>query len=405
MFPFFLKKIFLRKPLFLVVFFALFIMLNYITFTTSRTVFSTLEGSQESATINKSGMYVANLDPNDTPDIGAISKLDIQEVYDYLHNHYNYAFYTDGYIIDLPNSQNMEVSIVYMNELYDQLKGFPISAGDKFSFDYNRNNQDPIPVYVGAGLSKDYPIGKIFTITAPGLDREVPVQVQGILSPDVSHSNYYALDSKQYFNFSIVFPVNDDFIREASIPVKLNGLMDLIIQDTNKQKLADLASYIEQKIHVKYNFYGQQENNDFYKEYFVSSMKFIVILTIILLLSIAVMALWSSLSNIHIIIKEFTLNLLVGLSYRKLRSILYAFYFTISLVSTSIIFALAEYSRWQAWVNKDAAFAVYGFAGLITMDWMALLVTAIISVILTIFIVEIAMWKIRRIPISVGVLQ
>lgn len=405
MFLFFLRKIFLQRSLFLLIFLTLFVMLSYISFTTSRAVFSTIEGFQESSKINQPRMYITNLDPGNTPNVDTISESNIQEIYNYLDNHHDYAFYTDGYIVDLPNTHHMEVSVSYMNKLYDELKGFPLSEGKKISFDHNLQDQTPIPVYVGHGLRTDYPLGTIFNFFAPGLDKKVLVEVKGILSPDVSHSNYYALDSKQYYNFSIVFPVNNNIIREATVPLKLNGLMDLIVKDTDNQKMEKFASYIKQKIEVTYNFFNQQENEEFYREYFVSSMIFILTLTIFLILSISGIALWSSLSSIQVIIKEFTLNLLVGLSYKKLRHIFYTFYFIISTISIATIFALTEYSRWQAWAYKESSFATYGFAGLLRMDWLALLVATFITTILTVLIVELSMWKIKKIPISVGVLQ
>lgn len=54
--------------------------------------------------------------------------------------------------------------------------------------------------------------------------------------------------------------------------------------------------------------------------------------------------------------------------------------------------------------GQGVFFCYIRFAGLIGMDWMALLVNSY-NIILTIIIVESAMRRIKRIPISVGVLN
>jgi hypothetical protein len=47
----------------------------------------------------------------------------------------------------------------------------------------------------------------------------------------------------------------------------------------------------------------------------------------------------------------------------------------------------------------------YGFAGLIPMDWLALLAAFIFDALLVFLIAQVVTWRLKRIPISVGVLQ
>lgn len=44
----------------------------------------------------------------------SIVKNEIQKVYDYLNNYFNYAFYADGFMISLPNNDDMEISLSYI---------------------------------------------------------------------------------------------------------------------------------------------------------------------------------------------------------------------------------------------------------------------------------------------------
>ncbi|MEY8496152.1 hypothetical protein AALC16_24590, partial [Lachnospiraceae bacterium 29-91] len=115
-FRFIVSKIFLRKAILGIGMILLLCMANYITFTAARSILSTFQGYQETKYINQEGIYIANLDPNSHMDMGLINENGIQAVYDYLNNNFNYAFYTDGFIASISNTDDMEISLGYMNE-------------------------------------------------------------------------------------------------------------------------------------------------------------------------------------------------------------------------------------------------------------------------------------------------
>ena len=107
-FRFIVSKIFLRKAILGIGMILLLCMANYITFTAARSILSTFQGYQETKYINQEGIYIANLDPNSHMDMGLINENGIQAVYDYLNNNFNYAFYTDGFIASISNTDDME---------------------------------------------------------------------------------------------------------------------------------------------------------------------------------------------------------------------------------------------------------------------------------------------------------
>ena len=180
-------------------------MANYITFTAARSILSTFQGYQETKYVNQEGVYIANLDPDSHIDMGIVGENGIQAVYDYLNSNFKYAFYTDGFIISVPNSEDMEISLCYINEQYYRLNGFELSQGTDLYFDYPLEGE--IPVLIGKGLSKTYPVGSTIKIEKSVLGRPLTLKVQGVLKQNAYHSNYYALNSKTYYNFSILFPV------------------------------------------------------------------------------------------------------------------------------------------------------------------------------------------------------
>lgn len=279
--------------------------------------------------LNQAGNYIANLDPDSDMNMGKIDKNDTQNVYDYLkNNNIRYALFTDGFIVSLPNAYDMEVSFAYLNEEYYKLnKQFEISQGKDLYFDYCFDNNDiEIPVLIGKGLSKTYPLGSTIKVEDPMLQKQITLKVQGILKPNVYHSNLYSLSSKQYYNFSVVIPVNEAFLNNSSVGLQLQGLFDIILLQTSKNKIEGLHKVIQDKLGLKFNFYTQEENFEYFNKYYFSSLKIITVITVILTLILTCITIWSSLASIRLMIKDFTINLFVGLSYLKLRKIFYDYY-------------------------------------------------------------------------------
>ena len=317
-------------------------MANYITFTAARSILSTVQGYQDTKYINQEGVYIANLDPDSHMDIGLNGKNGTQAVYDYLNNNFNYAFYTDGFIVSIPNTDGMEISLGYMNEEYYKLNQIELSQGTDLDFDYQLDGE--IPVLIGKGLSKRYPVGSTIKIEESVLGRPITLKVQGVLKENAYHSNYYALNSKTYYNFSILFPVNEEFINHANIDLQLNGLMDITILQTTKEEIADLSEVIKDNLGLKFNFFSQKENYDYFNEYYLHSLKIIFITTFILLIVITCLSVWNALVSVRLMLKDFTINLLVGLSYPKLKKIFYGYFGMLSLVNVVLIFTFTAFN-------------------------------------------------------------
>ena len=402
-FKYFISKIFLRKAVLGISMILLLCMANYITFTSSRSILSTYQGYQETKYINQEGNYIANLDPDSHMDMGLINENGTQAVYSYLNSYYNYAFYVDGFIVSVPNVDDMEVHLSYMNEEYYKLKQFELLQGVDLGFDYQLD--DEIPVLVGKGLSKTYPVGSTIRIEESAIGLPITLKVKGVLKQNAYHSNYYALNSKTYYNFSIFFPVNKDFINHANIDLQLNGLMDITILQTSEERVADLSEVLKDNLGLDFNFFSQKENYDYFNEYYLHSLKIMAIITFVLLAVITCISVWNALVSVRLMLKDFTINLLVGLSYSKLRKIFYIYFGILSFINLAVVFIFTAFNRYGCWIRKDATFVTYGLFGLIGMDWLALLVVVLLNIIIGIMIVETMLRKIKRIPISLGVLQ
>ena len=83
----------------------------------------------------------------------------------------------------------------------------------------------------------------------------------------------------------------------------------------------------------------------------------------------------------------------------------YEHIFLLSFVNVTLIFTFTAFNRYGCWLRKDATFATYGLFGLIGMDWLALLLVVASDVVIGMIVVESMLWKIKKVPISLGVLQ
>ena len=404
-FKFFVSEIFLRKVIPSISVILLICMSNYITFIAARTVISTFQGYQETRELNQKGNFIANLDPNSAADFGAIETNGTQKVYDYLSSHFDYAFYADGFMVSIPNSYDMEISLCYMNEAYYELNQFQLSQGTDLLFDFPFSENKEIPVLIGKGLSETYPVGSLINIDDPALNQTIVLKVQGVLKENEYHSNFYALNSKSYYNFSIFVPVNEEFINHANLGLQVNGLMDIVVLQTTDEKVLDLSKVIQDTLGLKLNFFSQQDNYEYFSKYYFHSLKIVAAISLDLILIITCLSVWNALVSIRLMLKDLTINLLVGLSYSKLRKIFYSYFGILFLINLVIVFSFTAINRYGCWLRKDATFVTYGLLGLVGMDWLSLLVVVASDIIIGIIVVESMLWRIKKVPISLGVLQ
>lgn len=404
-FRFFVSKIFLRKVIPSIGVILLICLSNYVTFIAARTVISTFQGYQETRELKQVGNFIANLDPDSAADFGAIDTNGTQKIYDYLSSHFDYAFYVDGFMVPIPNSYDMEISLCYMNEAYYELNQFQLDEGTGLQFDFQFDGNNEVPILIGKGLSKTYPVGATIELDDPALEQAITLRVQGVLEENAYRSNYNTLNSKSYYNFSIFLPVNEEFINHANLGLQVNGLMDIVILQTTEEKISDLSKVIQDTLGLKLNFFSQQDNYELFSDYYFHSLKIVAVISLILLLIITCLSVWSALVSIRLMLRDLTINLLVGLSYSKLRKIFYSYYGIVFLINLVIVFVFTAVNRYGSWLRKDATFATYGLFGLIGMDWLALLFVVVFDFIIGIIVVECMMWKIKKVPISLGVLQ
>lgn len=406
-FRFFITKIFLKKAIIMLGALLLLFLSDYLVFIAARSAVSTFQGYEEMKQLNQDGNYIANLDPDSEMNMGEIDQRDTQNVYDYLNDNMRYALFTDGFIVSMPNSYDMEVSFAYMNEEYYTMnKQFEISQGNGLDFDFSLDDDDiEIPVLIGAGLNDTYPIGSTIRVEDPALQEPVTLKVQGILNSNICHSNLYSLSSKQYYNFSVVIPVNKDYINKSNVGFQLQGLFDIILLQTSENEIEALHEIFLNNLGLEFNFYTQEENFNYYNEFYLGSLRIIIALTAALTIIMTCLIVWSSLASIRLMIKDFTINLFVGLSYSRLREIFYGYYGGLSFINLILLFIITACSRYGTWVRKDASFATFGLFGVIEMDWLALLAVLFFNMIIGLIITEIMMIRIKKVPISLGVLQ
>lgn len=383
---------------------ALLFLANALTFMAARSMISTFQGYEEIDVFNQEGNFVANLDPDAEADVGAFEVGDTQKLYEHLNDHYTYALQVDGFATSLPNEEDMDVSVSYINEAAYQVKPFQLAEGTQLRFD-DQPNTDEIPVLIGSGLASTYPIGSTIEMTDPVTGQAVKLNVEGVIEKDAHRSNFYAPNSKNYFNFAVFLPVDERFIQRAGLDLHVNGLMDLVLLNSTKEEAVDLSVYIQENLRLNVNFFSQQENYEYFEAYYIDSMKIIGAVTGVVLISLVALATWTTLTSVRLMLKDFTINLLVGLSYAKLRTIFYSYFAMLFSLNLVVLWVIIAFNRYGYWVRKEASFVTYGQFGLVSMDWLALLAVLMINFVIGLTIVELTLRRIKRIPISMGVLE
>lgn len=399
---FFLKNIFLKKwPLIIGLLLIVFIT-NFLTFTAAKSLISTHQGNKDNQFLFQEGLYISNLDPDAQQNFEEITLEQTKNAYQYIDEHFNYAIENYGYIIDLPNQDDMEVNINYINEEAYKLQNISLSKGDSLTFD--KDTEVPKNILIGAGLAKDYPLGTTFTINNPMTHRKERLIVSGILQANASHSNYYAPNSKNYFNYSLVYPIDHHFLTNASLDLQVNALNDLILLNTSQREADVAGEFIKSETGLTYNFFDQKDNFHHFQDYYGKSARIIIALTIFVGIIAIILAVWITFVSIRIMKKDFTINLLVGLSYRKLRIILYQYFailFSITILAVTCAISFERYSSF--WAMNSLSTSI-GLLRLTNIDWIALIVVVLLDVIIGLIIVEVMMRRLRNIPISLGVL-
>ena len=110
LFRFFSTRIFLKKPILIAATVLLMILASYIPFMCVRSIVSLEQGIQEFSRFDREGTYVMDLDDASFDTFRQYTDESAQRVFDRLDEQYEYAVFVDGFLADLPNSNNRNVT-------------------------------------------------------------------------------------------------------------------------------------------------------------------------------------------------------------------------------------------------------------------------------------------------------
>ena len=398
-------RLLLRRPVIVLSILAIMVLINILVITAGRGLVTSYEGRAQFANLEQDDIYTLNLDPgsdylaiNDEPQA-------VDEVIDELVSKKNFAI-TVG--MNLPEGSELagvDTRIQYVNKAYTDLVPLELAAGAIEQYTEKANPGDDIPVIVGYGLGSRIPIGARWEVVDPGSGQKVTYRVSGILNKDFSVSNLYSLDSKIYYNYSIILPIEDKFLTGASIDFKLNALFDTILLNETLEGAKNFARFVDDKINIKLNVFTQAQNSRDFFEHVESAMRAIGIFLFICLLALVPIVLWMSSQFIKLTIKDITINLLTGMSYRALDRLIFSSFMAISFASLILTILYLIGGRVGNRSQSSADLYTYGAWGLLPMDWIALLVATGFNLLVSIALCSLVSFRVRRVPISIGVLS
>lgn len=390
----FIKAVFLKRWIINILTVMLFFAANYLVFTSARSLCSAYQGYSEMRGLTAEGAYIANLDPESTLDFNIITDDSTREAYEWLGDNCRYAFFTDGYIVSIPNAYDMQISIGYLNEEYYKLNPPELAQGTQLNFDYSAQDGE-IPVLVGAGLAKTYPLGSAIIFTEPTSGKTLTLTVQGILKQNANHSNYYSLTLKTYCNFSILLPVNEEFIAQAGADLRLNGLMDLIIPDADEQTTAVVGDKLQSMLGLKFNFFTQEENNKEFAAVLFQSLIITSALTLILLAAAVVLSVRNTSCGIRSMDTALNNSLPNELSGSRLKRMLWGYFGIYFIIAAAAVFVINACYRYGFWRQKVTLYATFGLFGTTGTDWLSLAAALLVDAVAGMIIVNCIAKKIK----------
>ena len=409
---FFIKKIFIRRFIFSIVLIILFLGNSYTIFKATRGLLNTYLGYKEFKPLEKRNAYVAWPKVDEYEPDPDIEKIGFPKIRDYLDKNFKWGGYTDGSSVTVgkwgtgkslfPNRYNKKAMGAYMTEEYYNTIKFKLKEGKDLYFNFKSDGSDEIPVLIGANLAKDYPVGsKVVTYGHPGLEgKKVTYRVQGILKSNTYHSWIKMYDNKNYYNFCVLIPDSEK---------KYFGdyLYQLLLFDTNQEEADKVEKVIYDNIGDKISFHSMKYTRKVNVGEVFGAIGFLMCIVLGISFIITLVSIWVFKKFIKLQIKDFTINLMIGLDYKHLRRIFLGYLSVISfiaLIITTIACALQRCSFWS-FEDGDGVLATNGLFGMIGVDYISLLISFTINLIIAFIITKISIRIIKKVPISIGVLQ
>lgn len=397
-----IKNIFLKRYIIIFTSICLLLLSNLIAFTVFRSLASTFEGSKYVSSLSNSHQILGNLDEdNDFEKLGSLDAEKSNAIINYLNEELDYGINFNGGGTDF-SIDNINAALYMYNKKSFAFQHLPVIEGTTFDeIDFNREQKE---VLVGHAIGRKTPIGSEITITNPLTQASETVTAVGILDQNLYIPNNYALDSKEYLNYAIIYPLSDKLPTDIPSGILIEGLGNIILDD-NDQVIKNLQSFLSDTAGINLNFFTQESNNgDFYDFYIQNIIQMLLVSGIILIMMLIVM-IWNALISFRLMIKEITIHMMVGLSYQDFKRALFIFNSLISVTSLCCLYILIAMNRLNGMSMEMPSSITINSLGLIGIDWIGIALVVLINLFIVFIETNIIVHKIKKIPISIGVLS
>lgn len=406
-----LKDILFRRKALFFISIALLFFVNILLFTVIRSIYSVSENMLSLRQFSKQTVYVGNDQSTAEENDSLFSENTLNnsnelahEVVDYLQTNYSYAI---NWVIDSPYLKQDENNITFRSIDQSSLTMFSMDIMDGQSFTSKGflESTTNIPVLVGSALSENYPVGTVFHTINPTNEKEESYEVTGVLQDNSFVSSLYAIDSKDYLNYSVIRPITDADKKTINITELVLGLQDLLVFGEDKKGVQNLSSYLKKKLNYTIKFYPQTENfEDFFSQY-KAGVAILIGIGILFLGGTIVLIVWNVYISYQLMIREITIRMMVGLSAKTFQRALLISQLCLGMVSIIPVYFYALSMRVVINKSNMTSFKTMNYLGLATMDSVSILILAgiIISTMM------ISAWtinrKVSKISISLRVLE
>ncbi|MDK6863199.1 hypothetical protein QP358_03455 [Nosocomiicoccus ampullae] len=380
--------------------------MNSFTYFSISTLMHAERGSEVLNRLSNNDVYISNVKGENVHNIAPIPEESAQDFYKYLIENYKFGVKHEGSsVLGIKNDHNLHnVHVMYYDENYYNAYQFKIQKGDDLYFDFNPK-VDPIPILIGEGLSKTYNIGDVIEIPYTFTVDPVKYIVTGFLERDSRVSNMYLPITRQYLNYSIIIPINDEMLTSATRDITMNGIHDLLIFTDSEEDIKAVQDKMKNRFGVPFNFYTPEENIDEVNQYLKIGFTIQLVIFAILFILLTVLIYWNASIASRLLKKIFAVNFIVGLSYKELRIILNTFFIVLLSLNTIALIVALKLVSYESYVMKIDSSMVFGYFGILPESWLIIGGIFISNLLISFVLTEIMVYKFKKIPFTLGVFE
>lgn len=333
----FIKNVFLKRLVLVLLTLVTMISFSFIFYTLIRSNLYVLQGKNDLQQLIKKDVFMGNNQMTSSQLHYDFNKKNIkqtnqraQKLFNYIDHNYHYSSRW-SFNTEIPNS-SVSINLDTINSNFFKFYPLKVQKGRLFTNSEYVADTKEIPVIIGPGL-KNIKLGSTFKILNPANGKNETYKVIGILKENLRLPSVYNMDGGRLLNKTVFRPLTDKDKRQVNATQLVSAFQDLLIYNASKNEALKLSKTIKKDLFATVKFISVKENiNDFYAEYKprVLLLLLVSMIMLIIFLGLFLWNIWKSLSESR---QEIAIRISLGLRKDQLYIITFLYQLLLTIVS------------------------------------------------------------------------